>query len=283
MSKRNENFLALAITGVILGVIFLLPANWPETARMALLISIPLLLLVFVTYILPPIRLHKNHWLSAHAEYEPINPARDVIPEEVWARIREAIGSLNACGFEVLGHFRKTEKDAVSFVTFLQNADHLTVGHLITVFGINQKGLAEKGALGFHSESADGTEFITGNANILAGVPRRKDRVGIWMPEIQDPSDLYELHQRLVKAFCPRPKEYNVDGKPGQYMNKYSANEIAHWAEKGYYKLDAKADVFRLTWKGAVLIAWKMLWPLKPIRRAWRKHQTNKILRKLEE
>jgi hypothetical protein len=285
MSKRNENFLALIIAVAILGLIFFLPRNWPETTKMGVLVSIPLTFLFFVTYILAPIRLRRNHWVSTHSEFELINPVREVVPEEVWTNIREAIASLSPCGFKAVGHFRKIDlvPGAMSYVTFLESADHFTVANLITVFVTNRKGVHANATLGFRSESPDGTEFVTGNNTILGGTPRRKNRVSLWMPEIQNPGELYEFHQRLVNAFCPVPKEFSLDGNPGQHMNKYSSAEIAYWVDKGYFKLDATGEVYRLTWKGAVLVAWKHLWPIKPLRRAWRKHQTHKLLRKLEE
>jgi len=285
MSKRNVNFLALIITGAILALIFFLPANWSETARLGALFSIPLSLFLF-SYIWLPIRFKRNLWLSARYEFEPFHPGREVIPEELWSYIRETIASLSPYGFSLVGHFRKSGfvPGFIGFTTLMKSGDGTTVVKAISTFAANPKATGST-MLGFFTETADGTEIVTHNNNILAGTPhsKTKKRVALWMPEIQCASDLYEHHERLLNRFALSPKQDILSGNPVEYMKKYSEMEVGHWVKVGYYKLDVSGDVYRLTWKGAAMTAWKHLWPIKPLRRAWRKYQTNKLLRKLDE
>jgi hypothetical protein len=139
--------------------------------------------------------------------------------------------------------------------------------------------------VGFFTESGDGTEIVTANNKILPGTPSSKanNRIALWLPEKQFADDLYEYHQRLIRHFAILPKQDILNGQPLEYMKKYADNEVAYWVQEGYYKLEASSEKYRLTWKGATLTAWKQLWPIKPIRRACRKYQTHKLLRKLEE
>jgi hypothetical protein len=50
----------------------------------------------------------------------------------------------------------------------------------------------------------------------------------------------------------------------------------------GYYYRDELAGVQRPTWKGAILMTWKLCWPVKPIRLALRRHGARRLLHELE-
>jgi hypothetical protein len=50
----------------------------------------------------------------------------------------------------------------------------------------------------------------------------------------------------------------------------------------GYYSLDPAAGVLRPTWNGAALVTWRLLWPVKPLYRAWRRRATRRLLDRLD-
>ncbi len=276
--------LMLSITLIFVAVFVLQMFGFIETRHGAILVTIILLLYILPPFIFGPIKLYRNHRMSATSEYETIHPARQVVPEEVWDHIRETVANLNPCGFRVLSHFRKSGiTGATSFVSLLENANHVTLGKLFTVFVATRRGLPGHHSLAFFSESADGMEIVTTNTDTLGHTPHRKKKLGLHMPEVQNPRELYEFHKRLVESFLKLPKPFNLDGDPAGYMKQYGEAQVAHWVKRGYYRLDATADVYRLTLKGAILTAWKYHQFVKPLRRAWRRYQTNKLLRKLEE
>jgi hypothetical protein len=277
--------LLLSITVLFIGLLMLQAFGLVESRYGAAFVTAFLLVFLLAPFVQVPIHLHRNHWLSVQTEYEPISPARDVIPEEAWLRIRKGVASLSPCGFQVLGHFQKSAQvsGAMGYVTLLKNANLITVARLVTVFGTALKGRPAKGSLVFTTELADGTKLVTSNSTTTGLTPRRKNRLRLWMPEIQDPLELYEFHERLVQRFGKQPKLFDLNGDFNDYLRRHSDDQRAHWIKEGYYRLDSAAQLYRPTWKGAVLLAWKQLWPLKPLSRAWRKHQTNKLLRKLEE
>jgi hypothetical protein len=241
--------------------------------------------LLLLPYILIPIHLHRTNWLSVHHDYEAFHPARDVVPEEVWSHIRETVASLNPCGLRLVGHFRKSGAvpGAMAYVSLMQTTDHVTVAKVITILTTTKKPLVGDSALLFITESEDGNEIATSNNTKSSMLPRVKKQTGLWLPEVRNARKLYEFHQRFAKTFSDTPKQLILNGNPAEYLKRYAEAEVARWVKQGYYKLDPAAQVYRLTWKGAALIGWSYLWPIKPIRRAWRRYQTKKLLRKLEE
>jgi hypothetical protein len=56
---------------------------------------------------------------------------------------------------------------------------------------------------------------------------------------------------------------------------------LANWVATGYYAFDAVRGVVRPTWKGAALITWRLLWPVKPLFRARRRRATRQLLDRL--
>ena len=74
-----------------------------------------------------------------------------------------------------------------------------------------------------------------------------------------------------------------TEQEPVEYLHRLAEKEVARWVKYGYYRLDSRSKKYRPTLKGAALLSWKLLPPIKNLRQAWRKYQTNKLLRKLKE
>jgi len=282
MSRPVQNFPAIFIIVAIIAVIYFFP-NLSENARIGLILAVPFSLLG-IAYVLVPVRLYRNHSLSACSEFQAFHPSREVVPEEAWDNICEAVSTLVPVGFHLAAHLQtcRSGPTRIVYTTFMENGDHTIVANLNTTFVAKPKAQGYT-MLGFFTESADRTVIITANNAVLAHAPHPENRIVLWMPDIQFPEELLEYHLHLVAKFAIEPKRDVLKGDPSEFMKGLSKTQASHWAKMGYYKLDAAGRIYRLTWKGAMLTAWKELWPIKPARYAWRKHQTNKLLRKLEE
>src|SRR4029077_19945672 len=102
------------------------------------------------------------------------------------------------------------------------------------------------------------------------------------LPEIEGPRRLYEIHQATIAAFghdavIRKP----VIDDPATFLRTNFHNDVAKFAESGYYYLNAKRGVYRLTWKGAILMSFKILWPFNWVRELRRRGQAARLLREL--
>jgi hypothetical protein len=260
--------LALYFWQVSLGTFFAIMAGTAATLSM--------LLFLFVT-----VKSHHHSYISAQSRFEPVHPGRDIIPQEFWDSVLQTVDELAPFGFEVRCHLRRGEfvPGAVSFVTVLENVKERDIAKLLIAF-VSKKRLT---SLVLHSEFADGTELVTANNRILAHLPTPKNRIALWLPDVRDAGDLYRIHQQAARGLGIGEKVQCLDGDPVNYMEKFSKGEIARWIQLGYYRPDETGDKLWLTWKGALLMTSKRIPPVKELYEAWRKHQTNKLLRKLEE
>jgi hypothetical protein len=265
-------FLALYIWQASIGAFFVIMAG---------AIAILFLLLFFFVII----ESHRRSYISTQFKFEKVHPGHDIIPEEFWNRVLQTVDDLAPCGFNVRGHFRRGEcvPGTVSFVTLLENKKERDVARLAIVFVQSKKASRMHPILGIYTEFVDGTELVTANNRILSHLPMPKNRVALWLPDVHDAAELYHIHQQAARRLGVVKKRWNLDGDPVDYMDSFSNAEIARWVKLGYYKPDATGERLRLTWKGAILMATRMIPPTRNLYVAWRKHQTNKLLRKLEE
>jgi hypothetical protein len=97
-------------------------------------------------------------------------------------------------------------------------------------------------------------------------------------PQIQDVYTLYRVHRMLVNEITrgalpvlPPPGQELVELK--RRLDRYGPWQQEH----GYMYLDAKGENYRLTWKGAILGAWRAVWPV-PLVRGWRMQKENQTV-----
>jgi hypothetical protein len=97
---------------------------------------------------------------------------------------------------------------------------------------------------------------------------------------MEDARELYRAHTDVVAHLGPRSEPIvPLEGDPAAYQCAYTNRERARFKECGYFYLDPEADCYRPTWKGAVLLTWKLLWPVSAIRRARIRRHAEALLR----
>jgi hypothetical protein len=95
------------------------------------------------------------------------------------------------------------------------------------------------------------------------------------LPQVTDVFTLYRIHRTLVTeithgALPVLPPAGEEIAELKRRLDRYGP-----WQqERGYLYLDASGENYRLTWKGAVLGAWRAIWPIS-ILRAWRQRNKN--------
>ena len=97
-------------------------------------------------------------------------------------------------------------------------------------------------------------------------------------PQIPDVFTLYRVHRTLVTQIThgaipvlPPPGEEVAELK--RRLERYGGWQQQH----GYLYLDASGENYRLTWKGAILGAWRAIWPM-PLIRGWRMRMANRAV-----
>ncbi len=97
-------------------------------------------------------------------------------------------------------------------------------------------------------------------------------------PQIRDVFTLYRIHRMLVTEIAHGALP--VLPPRGQEIAEFKRrlDRYGPWqAERGYMYLDASGENYRLTWKGAILGAWRSIWPISVFRN-WRLRGKNQAI-----
>jgi hypothetical protein len=104
------------------------------------------------------------------------------------------------------------------------------------------------------------------------------------LPNARNPAAVWDVHRRR------RARLRKVDNEtmplPGDdgwidEMLKEHARTMDHMVAAGYYMLDDDAGVYRKTWKGAYLMTWKLLPPVKQVRQLMKRIRAGIEVRRL--
>jgi hypothetical protein len=231
-----------------------------------------LLAVLLLPFIAGPIHMWRHLWQDADPDFAPEDEA--ALPNGA----RRIVAELLALGFADLGTWRHLGANrATGQVALLEHPDTLDVAKVLVVSSHRSRSVS----LVFQTRFADGTEAVTANNRVMAGFPALPGITVAWLPEIRDPDELCEVHEQLCDALAQGQHRLGVGSEPAKFLRDESHRIHAHWVATGYYRLDDGCGVYRPTWKGAVLITWRLLWPIKPLFQAWRRHQTSRLLHRL--
>ncbi len=233
-----------------------------------------------------PLLVKSKQWIKADPEFEPIDPDSDLMPQLVAESIARTVPELEGLGFDCRGSFRKAglSPNANAYVTLFEDPESRRTAQLFTVFAAS--GLARQvvTVLAFRTEFTDGTCLMTGNSGVASLFPRSaRIREGSFScPWVRNPNRLYQIHEASVAHYVsdgiPTPQGTS---DPVEFLRESVRREHAHFVEVGYVYLDEDRGVYRYTWKGATLGAWKLIWPIKPIRQWLRRRKAIRTLREL--
>jgi len=149
---------------------------------------------------------------------------------------------------------------------------------------------------GVQRMKANYVEFVTTSSDDVVVQTNNSRELGAFKPlpnehttqfwDIDDINRLYRLHGFLAEKHGRMGQpECRMDTQFGGNAVQYVARGVleksfADQVGTGY--LTRTAEGFAPTIKGAVIMAWQELWPLKPLRRMRRKRQTLEVLGEFE-
>lgn len=202
-------------------------------------------------------------------------------PAEVTEHLRTLTLQLRNLGFEFLGCYDLGEL-GVHTDTVVALFCHPNL-HDLASFNVSSASHLTDTYLGFSTEFSSGMQLETNNNGVLPLTPDPAGTFVFRVPEVKDPRVLYRLHRQLVEKHAggawAKPE---VKGQEIQRCTRAAENHGPRLAQIGYMKRLDSGEGFQLTWKGAILMAWKGLWPASMVRNGLYHHRMRTELRSLE-
>jgi hypothetical protein len=138
--------------------------------------------------------------------------------------------------------------------------------------------------LEFSTRFESGQLFDTCNADELMVFPAGEKSVRTHVPSIREASELYRLHKYVMGKHAPTG--HKVVYEPGgvfDYLIRYAFEEpYAEQARRGWLYFDERLDLYKPTLKGAYLMTWGLLQPMKAIRRKLLERRNRPLLDEFE-
>ena len=245
-----------------------------------------LALVIGVPWIVTPLKLKQTHWTTADPKYEPFDLQSEQTPQPVTESVAAISPQLESLGFTNRGHFRISGSvpNGGTHVTLFENRQSRQYAKLFSTFTTaGELRTVRTTALAFFTDFDDGLTLATANNKTRPLTPRIRAHPGsLAVPWIGDPRRLYEIHNACITHFGNGASRVNIPIKdPIDFLRKSHRKETAKFADCGYYHLDEDAQIYRLTWRGAILMTWKLLWPIKPIRAAFALRRSARMLHEL--
>ena len=111
----------------------------------------------------------------------------------------------------------------------------------------------------------------TNNAQMLGSFPAKPGSSTYRFPHVADMRRLFELHNKLLERDHPAGRKYirpdeDFDGDCAAYMQTVFRETYERQIGTGYLSYQPKDRIFRPTIKGALLMTWCELFPIKQIR-----------------
>jgi hypothetical protein len=232
-----------------------------------------------VVYVISPVVL--RYTMRYPVKCNPKAIALKDAPVQVAGVLGPRISELESLGFECLGAYDcgSLSSSTRSFNAYFCNratSDFASVTVMETSEG-------QVSYLEFSTSFANGAVVETNTNGMPPLSPDRPTHRVFRFSEIQTAAALYRLHRELLKKYAPglwpvaEPKNEELK----RFMRVIENFGPRH-ARIGYMELAEDGESYMPTWKGACLMAWRSLWPISFVRRAWNWHSMRSELGSLQ-
>jgi hypothetical protein len=234
--------------------------------------------LVLLQFVLNPILVKRGPGQPANPDLQSIKP--ESLDPPVAAVILGNAGVLQSLGFELadLVELRQQAHGAQILFSLLKNGK--TQEAALSAF-VRMPARAFS-YVEFASRFADETSLCTNNnpqLNVTARDPRKRIH---QLVHVQDIRRLYAAHGKLTQELTGTTyPQLAWIGKETDYLAEVMRKDYERQVKFGYMFLDTASATYRPTWNGAILMSWRLTWPVSSIRSWWMRTKARATTRRL--
>lgn len=248
--------------------------------------------LVTTPYWLVPLVLKGKMKHSAENRYQRI--WLNSIPVEAQNAFDVATRGLASCGFRALAHLTAAKQSNLvedSYISIWANPATGDSAQVIAVRSRRPDGTYRcEPLVTFRREFGDGSKIITTNSRSPSVFPVDPAAHTIVCRDCWDFALLYAFHHARAERRHPGqrgrllpecPNGVGADGRDAT-IDAFHAETMADMqrvTDAGYFFFDESANAYRPTVKGAYVMTWRLLWPLKQRRMRQRAAAADRELR----
>lgn len=231
-----------------------------------------------VLFVLGPIVLRGT--FRYKAKVNPQLVAQEALPEDIRKFMATRLPGIAALGFQPVGYISlgSMAPNTEAYMALLSNAQTSEWADVSAVKSPTKM----RGYIEFITRCSDDSQVDT-NTNSMAPVLFPSPSYHVFrFPQIKDAFTLYRAHRMLVQENIGQSRpELPPQGQELNELKRRLERYGPRQQERGYMYLDADGQSFRLTWKGAILGAWRSIWPISTARGWWMRNRSEVRLKSL--
>ena len=233
---------------------------------------------LFLMYLAMPLLVWKKNKLPAQYELEPVEDKVSFFSErdEKYIQHHQEIQKL---GFNYAGSGQFVNGGTHTSFSMYRNPD-------LGLFGFvnNIKGTAMSLTyIEFTQMYADRTVLNVNNSPVGEVFPRSSLKITFQYPDVHDVKTLLAITKKIVADnHADKKKFFYAESDVFVVLRSFLNRELDDLVESGYVSDTITNGHRDLTLKGAYLMSWKLLWPIKQLRHAMQVKKAKRALAKAE-
>jgi hypothetical protein len=234
-------------------------------------------------YVVAPLIIRAKKRIELEPEY--ITTDTSLLPSRVSAAFDHAASAISSNGFCHIGtvkHFVvNTGQD--SYVSAWVNRDYSDSVQIIGVCTPSPlRGLTVVTLTAFRTDFADGTSIVTSNSGSASVFPADPRESPVRCPNARNISMLYQFHRaRVAKEGKYRSPTLKRMRDISERLRNEHHDTYRRLVEDGYHVLSVDKKSYAYTYKGAFTMTYRLLPPLRQMRKWKRDRTADKALREL--
>jgi hypothetical protein len=264
-------------------------------------LTVAVFMLLLMPYWLAPIQLRFHRRMVNRPRMVPYDPSHHDLPRAMTAFIEQASGSLVPLGFGIVADLwradfsdkrgvalvrdEKTGADVwradFSFMRVVLMRD-LKTGEEASVVALRGDDGRDQTLIETHDQVRRRPR--TERQQLRVGCVRtraRQDHRGFL--GVTDPASLCRISRQLIRRHYGgtdvTPPDDGDD--PAAYLTAAMRRELTNQVATGYYRWDEAGQAFRPTWKGALLMTWKLLPPFRQVRESRMRRRSDRLMKEV--
>ncbi|MDP6468155.1 MAG: hypothetical protein QF918_10470 [Pirellulaceae bacterium] len=222
---------------------------------------------------------------EAQPTLQPFEPSDQSLPLLVREHFKNACDELMPLGFEYIAGMRLPQMtdNVMAIMIMLVNRSAGDAAAAISIYAKSDEVWdLQTSYVEYSTSFRSGVTVNTQNSTAISAFPPLAECKNYRFSSIRDARQLYQVHERLLSEQNASPKlmrlDEEYDGDAVAFVRAVLHREMVGAASDGYLYLTADSKYFRATLKGAYLMTWQELCPIKQIRRSSRDRQARQQL-----
>ena len=208
---------------------------------------------------------------AAFPSFETITPEQfAVLPDSTRTFFQNSSDALAALGFASMACGRQVQQmtNVTVYVMLFRKDPENDWAMLLYLLAESQGARQEVSYAEFSTSYVDESAVDTTNSPQLPAFDPGPRKRQFWLPQVKDLARLYQIHREVLRRHSSpsSPREIR-DTQALSVLAEEMQRDFREQEARGWYYLDPAAIEYRMTFTGAYLMTWRLLWPVGTIRK----------------